>query len=119
MIRMSPSDALAYYRQLGMFRWKKKIKMLRQQLPDNLDWMKLYEACDNFQPTPVDVPIVLFRSCVTDGCTGLFRQNGLGWEKLADRGLEVHRMKGDHGGMFREPEIQRLADLISESNTIA
>ncbi|HEV8061280.1 MAG TPA: hypothetical protein VGP68_15485, partial [Gemmataceae bacterium] len=73
-------------------------------------WQVQYHAAVDYTPEPYDLPMVLLRSEVFQ--SGWFRDPQLGWGKLADGGLHMFEMPGEHDHMFMEPDVQRLADSL-------
>jgi amino acid adenylation domain-containing protein len=80
--------------------------------PLTLSWEVQYRAAADYEPEPCDVPMVLFRSQVLQ--TGRFRDPQLGWGDVAQGGLQVYEMPGEHDAMFLEPDVQRLALTVNE-----
>ncbi|MGA2672928.1 MAG: condensation domain-containing protein [Terracidiphilus sp.] len=69
---------------------------------DDISWV----AAMNYRPQPWPGPITLFRASVQpDPRLPL----DLGWTKLAEGGVEVYELPGDHDLVFREPNIRVLA----------
>ncbi len=73
-------------------------------------WQVQYHAAVSYTPEPYDLPMVLLRSEVFQ--SGWFRDPQLGWAKVADGGLHMFEMPGEHDHMFMEPDVQRLADSL-------
>ncbi len=73
-------------------------------------WRIQYRTVFDYRPEPCDTPVVLFRSPVFLD-KGWFHDPQLGWGPVARGGLTVYEMPGDHGTMFLEPHVQRLAAL--------
>ena len=72
-----------------------------------------YLAVKDYEPAPIGVPIVLFRSQHLQ--TGRFRDPRLGWGDFARGGLDVHEVPGGHGDMFHEPAVALLTDALARS----
>jgi len=69
---------------------------------DDITWV----AAMNYQPRPWSGPVTLFRAAVQPDPR---LPIDLGWTSLAQGGLEVYELPGDHDLVFREPNIQVLA----------
>jgi thioesterase domain-containing protein len=70
-------------------------------------------AASEYNPKPLDAPVVLFRAEMFQGCPIVDPQ--WGWGELARGGLQVHDLVGDHGAMlFQEPHLARLADILAK-----
>ena len=75
-------------------------------------WQVQYHAATHYTPKPYDMPLVLLRSEALQN--GLFRDPHLGWSKVADGGMHLFEMPGEHDHMFLEPYVQRLADSLKK-----
>ena len=71
--------------------------------------------------TPVKFPgrATLFRSAKqiddpTISYSGCIQDRDYGWGQLAEGGIEVREVEGDHISMFKEPYIQSLAAAFDE-----
>ncbi len=73
-------------------------------------WQVQYQAAANYTPEPSDLTIVLLRSEAFQ--TGWSRDPHLGWGKVAQAGLHMFEMPGEHDHMFQEPDVQRLAESL-------
>jgi thioesterase domain-containing protein len=70
-------------------------------------------AASEYNPKPLDVPLVLFRAEMFQGCPIVDSQ--WGWGDLARNGLDVHDVIGDHGAMLtQEPYLSRLAEILAK-----
>jgi thioesterase domain-containing protein len=70
-------------------------------------------AASEYNPRPLDVPLVLFRAEMFQGCPLV--DPLWGWGELARAGLNVHDLIGDHGAMlFQEPSLSRLAEILAK-----
>ena len=69
---------------------------------DDITWV----AAMNYQPRPWTGQVTLFRAEVQPDPR---LPMDLGWTPLAQGGLEVYQLPGDHDLVFREPNIQVLA----------
>lgn len=74
-------------------------------------WKIQYRAAMEYRPGPCSWPLALIRSTALQ--VGLFRDPLLGWGSVANQGLQVYEMPGEHDEMFREPAVQRLAKVVS------
>ena len=75
-------------------------------------WQVQHHASVDYTPEPYDMPMVLLRSEVFQ--SGWFRDPQLGWGKLAEGGLHMSEMPGEHDHMPMEPDVQRLADSLQK-----
>ena len=69
---------------------------------DDITWV----AAMNYQPRPWPGPVTLFRTAVQPDPR---LPMDLGWTPLAQGGIEMYELPGDHDLVFREPNIQVLA----------
>lgn len=69
---------------------------------DDISWV----AAMNYRPRPWTGPITLFRATVQPDPR---LPQDLGWTPLAEDGIELYELPGDHDLVFREPNIQVLA----------
>jgi thioesterase domain-containing protein/NRPS condensation-like uncharacterized protein len=69
---------------------------------DDISWV----AAMNYRPRPWTGPITLFRASVQPDPR---LPVDLGWTPLAEGGVELYELPGDHDLVFREPNIQALA----------
>jgi thioesterase domain-containing protein/acyl carrier protein len=69
---------------------------------DDISWV----AAMNYRPRPWTGPIALFRASVQPDPR---LPQDLGWTPLAEGGIELYELPGDHDLVFREPNIQVLA----------
>lgn len=84
----------------------------RAETPPLDSWKVQYMAANQSAPAPCDWPIVLIRSTALQ--RGWFRDPQLGWGPVARGGLQVHEMPGEHDAMFIEPDVARLASIVTE-----
>jgi thioesterase domain-containing protein len=68
-------------------------------------------AALRYEVQPYDGKIVLFRA--TDEEDWLLPED-LGWRAMALRGLDLHKIPGDHGSMFAEPQLSQLAHELTQ-----
>ncbi|WP_406644621.1 amino acid adenylation domain-containing protein [Aliisedimentitalea scapharcae] len=71
-------------------------------------------AVKTYVPSPLNVPITIFRSETNFLDTPVSRATGLGWSSVAAAGYEVIDVPGGHLSMFLEPHIQVLSEYIQE-----
>jgi thioesterase domain-containing protein len=69
---------------------------------DDITWV----AAMNYQPRPWPGQVTLFRTAVQPDPR---LPMDLGWTPLAQGGIEMYELPGDHDLVFREPNIQILA----------
>lgn len=69
---------------------------------DDITWV----AAMNYQPRPWPGQVTLFRTAVQPDPR---LPMDLGWTPLAQGGIEMYELPGDHDLVFREPDIQVLA----------
>jgi thioesterase domain-containing protein/NRPS condensation-like uncharacterized protein/acyl carrier protein len=69
---------------------------------DDITWV----AAMNYRARPWPGPLTLFRTAVQSDQR---LPMDLGWTPLAQGGIEMHELPGDHDLVFREPNIQVLA----------
>jgi thioesterase domain-containing protein len=74
----------------------------------NVEYVSALVARD-YQPRQYDGRVLLFRR--DQRPTGSYRDPQYGWGGLASR-LEVHEVRGNHIDMFREPNVQAMADKL-------
>jgi thioesterase domain-containing protein/NRPS condensation-like uncharacterized protein len=72
---------------------------------DDISWV----AAINYRPRPWAGPITLFRASVQPDPR---LPQDLGWTPLAEGGVELYELPGDHDLVFREPNIQVLASQL-------
>ncbi|MGJ8678065.1 MAG: amino acid adenylation domain-containing protein [Akkermansiaceae bacterium] len=65
---------------------------------------------DNFQPTPISVPITVVRSNESESTSGLPKY--LGWETYTTGSVQVILTSGSHISMITEPHVTSLAKAI-------
>ena len=66
------------------------------------------QAVRNYTPRPCPVPIVLFRA--EEQPAGL--DEDLGWSNLANGGLTVHTIPGDHASLICAPHVKTLVEHL-------
>ncbi len=69
------------------------------------------EANRLYAPAPGETPVTLWR---TEGSLASAAEPTLGWSRLAQGGLEVHAIAGDHFSIVREPQIETVARWLTE-----
>jgi thioesterase domain-containing protein len=72
---------------------------------DDISWV----AAMNYKPQPWSGPVTLFRASVQPDPRLPY---DLGWGPLAQGGIEVYELPGDHDLVFQEPNIQVLAEQL-------
>jgi len=76
----------------------------------NLDAI-VHLASEEYTPRPYPGRIVLFQSTVWP--EGKYWDFEIGWRDLAAGGVEMHRISGDHLGMFEEPNVSAVASKLN------
>jgi amino acid adenylation domain-containing protein len=83
-------------------------------LPDAQRFLSLYaqhmKALQKYSPQPWSGRIVLFQAC--ERLTNQVADASVGWEPLADEGVESHMIGGDHYSMLRSPHVEFLAERL-------
>jgi len=107
---LSTEQKLAYLKKRAM-RYRRGIKRRIDALSLPVPVKKVREACAvaerKYRPSPVSVPLTLFRAS-EKALRGLdASQNG--WHHYAAGGLEIHEIDGDHGNILNEPNVRQLA----------
>jgi thioesterase domain-containing protein len=110
-------EACRYFRE-RMHRFQPE-RITRQQGPQAEDdggmiesWKMQYLVASAYRPEPCDWPLVLVRSRVLQ--TGWFRDPLLGWGEVAQGGLQLFEMPGEHDAMFLEPDVKRLGSILQQ-----
>ncbi len=67
----------------------------------------------NYEFEPYDAPMVVYKAA-EDPFTGHFLDIQLGWTPVADGGLTVRVVEGDHLTMVAEPHVEELARLLRQ-----
>jgi len=76
-----------------------------------LDTSKIFfNVVRNYRPKPYSGRVVIIR-CESRP-EGRFRDDEFGWSGLAVGGLELHFVPGNHVDMFREPNVETLANTL-------
>jgi thioesterase domain-containing protein len=70
----------------------------------------VHPAFSRYEPQPYAGKIVLMQS--SEWPVSPYFDFKLGWENLAGE-IEFHRVPGDHAYMFDEPNVNRVADILS------
>jgi acyl transferase domain-containing protein/thioesterase domain-containing protein len=65
-----------------------------------------------YQVQPYTGKLTLFRALDVHATVGSRHDPGLGWQKFARGGLEIHNVPGEHQSMFREPNAKILAEKL-------
>jgi acyl transferase domain-containing protein/thioesterase domain-containing protein len=83
-------------------------------IPEELRGIHLYdsymEAQSRYRPTPLAVPILLFRA--TDQEKRFMGERQLGWERLTSGPIEVHRIKSNHVGLMTRENVERMCAAL-------
>ena len=69
------------------------------------------EASRRYKPVPYPGKITFFWA--SDGPEGPSDPRR-GWRELAEQGMAIHRIPGDHGGIRQEPMVQVLAERLND-----
>ncbi|HZC36458.1 MAG TPA: amino acid adenylation domain-containing protein [Chthoniobacterales bacterium] len=72
--------------------------------------LALERARDAYKPLPYAGRITLFRATIP--FDGYDCATDLGWTELADGGMEIHNITGNHESIFKEPNIRLTADKL-------
>ena len=70
-------------------------------------------ALRDYRPTPLPVPITLFRANV-QLLSNLALDSTLGWSDLAESEVRVRIVPGNHGSITTEPLVRHLAKILSD-----
>src|SRR5205814_2052319 len=83
-------------------------------IPEELRGIHLYdsymEAQSRYQPTPLAVPMLLFRA--TDQEKRFMGERLLGWERLTSGRIEVRRIKSNHLGLMTQQNVERMCAVL-------
>jgi len=71
----------------------------------------IHLASEKYRPQNYPGRILLFQSTVWP--EGKYWDFEIGWRELAAGGVEVHRITGDHLGMFEEPNVNLVASELN------
>jgi len=77
-------------------------------------FVQLLRAAADYAPLPYAGRVALFRVAARPAGGGAGAP-GLGWEGLAQGGLTIHEMPGDHWSLLREPLAGSLAEALELS----
>jgi amino acid adenylation domain-containing protein len=72
--------------------------------------LALERARDAYQPRAYPGRIILFRATIP--FDGYDCATDLGWTELADGGMEIHNITGNHESIFKEPNIRLTAEKL-------
>jgi len=72
----------------------------------------LFMAEKSYRPRDYDGDVAIFRC--TDYRPTAYEDRHGGWREFVDGSLEVHEISGDHLGMLNEPNVQTLAEKLSD-----
>ena len=71
----------------------------------------VHPAASAYHPRPYSGSAVMFQS--TKWPEGAYFDFALSWRHLVAGGIDVHRIPGGHAAMFREPNVDVVADKLS------
>lgn len=111
LLKLFNSDsAVEFYRATGELP-KQASKVLKVW---ETVWEANLEAVDRYEPQPYAGKIVLL-SAKDDGDSMWNRQSqDYGWGSHVEGGLESYNLPGTHIGMFQEPNVERLAQVLEQ-----
>jgi surfactin family lipopeptide synthetase A len=117
LLNMNAADKPAYLRD-RFDEARRKIERIAWQLTSdrsdqaigNTDNM-IHPAFHRYDPQPYPGKLLLLQS--SEWPTGPYFDFRLGWEDVAEGGLEFHWVPGNHPGMFTEPNVNLVASLLS------
>lgn len=89
-------------------------KTLRRQLPEALvvTQLNISAAAKAYRPSPYGGDVILFRA--SKQFRGIYRDDTLGWSKLAMGQLEIHEVNGNHGAIVVEPRVRFPAAVLRD-----
>lgn len=100
--------------------YQRQIPLIREHLargevmPEELRGVHLYDAYmaaqRHYRPTPLPVPILLFRATEQD--RRFMGERYLGWERLSTRPIEVRRVRSDHIGLMAGHNVARMSAIL-------
>jgi amino acid adenylation domain-containing protein len=110
---LTTEQKLAYLKKRAT-RYRRGIKRRIDALSLPGPVKKVREACAiaelKYRPSPVSVPLILFRAS-EKALRGLDGSEN-GWHQYAAGGLEIHEIDGDHGNILNEPNVRQLAAAL-------
>jgi oxalate---CoA ligase len=122
--RLSAREKLSYLlarargirKRLRRARWMLAYRLRarsRQPLPEALqDLYQIHrQALQEYVPRPYPGRLVLFRATIQSVQADPDPQ--MGWGKLAEGGLEIHEVPGDHVSLLVEPNVRLLAQQLA------
>lgn len=77
--------------------------------PHNTDFV-VHPAFHRYEPKPYLGKVTLLQS--SDWPDGPYFDFKLGWQDLAEGGVEFHRIPGDHPSMFTEPNVNLVGAIL-------
>jgi thioesterase domain-containing protein len=93
-----------------------KLDDMGRPLPWPLIQLLYDNAFESYRPRHLDGRGILFRAEVRDQCPSRSLENGLGWDGLFDKGLQVVEVTGDHLTMMREQRhVLKLAQEMTKT----
>ena len=72
-------------------------------------------AVRNHVFVPTDQPLTVFKATDDQHLGGPLHRNGMGWARVANGGVEVIAVPGDHMSMFAPPHVEPLARAIESA----
>jgi amino acid adenylation domain-containing protein len=84
------------------------------------DWVEVLDRIEeagrlsdrNFIPKPYNGHLLVIRPKTREDDP--YRDDALGWRPLAKGGVTAYELEGDHLGLLRQPQVQKLADLLAK-----
>ena len=70
------------------------------------------KAEEGYVPQVYPAQVDLFRAILDPAPEGGYLDSQLGWGKIAVNGVEIHNVPTIHADMFKEPQIQILAEQL-------
>ncbi|HLH97107.1 MAG TPA: alpha/beta fold hydrolase [Xanthobacteraceae bacterium] len=79
-------------------------------LRDNLTMFK--RVASSYKPRPIKARVILFRAMERD--PEYSHNKVLGWDLVAEKGVAVHYVPGDHLSFLRQPYVDKLAGELNK-----
>ena len=123
LAQVPATDRFRHFRRI-LLRWSKAALGFRPDAASMFDFSRseteqilLFEAnlraLRDYRPTPLPVPITLFRANVQI-LSHLALDSTLGWSDLAESEVRVRIVPGNHGSITTEPLVRQLAKMMSD-----
>jgi thioesterase domain-containing protein len=98
------------------YRWRAGMLDLNAKKAEQIDTYEAnIRALHNYQPTKLRASLVLFRAEIQpQTLSSLAMDFKLGWSELAEGGVQVRVVPGDHSTMITEPLVSHLAKSLSD-----